>query len=61
MIIVSCDLQKLKKYKDRVELQQKAHRNLLGLILDPELIQHSMQYYCSLAEWLCLQITATHG
>ena len=51
-------LQKLKKYKDRLEFIQKAHRNVLALILDPELLQQSMQFYCSLSEWMTLQITA---
>lgn len=39
----------------------KLHQNVLALILDPELLQHSMQFYCSLSEWLTLQITSGHG
>lgn len=54
-------MQKLKKYKERLDFNQKVHKNMLALILDPELLQHSMQFYCSLSEWLTLQITAGQG
>jgi len=52
---------KVKKVKERLDYCQKMHQNMLALILDPELLQHSMQFYCSLAEWLSLQITAGRG
>lgn len=47
--------QMLEQFRNRFKQLTRKQKNSEAVILDPDVLQHSIQYYCSLAEWMVLQ------
>lgn len=54
-------MQAIKKYRDRLSEYQKVYRSAMTVVLEPELLQQTMLFYCSLAEWLGMQVVGGYG
>ena len=53
--------QAIKKYRNRLTEYQKRYHSATTVILEPELLQQTMVFYCSLAEWLSMLVVSDHG
>lgn len=53
--------QAIKKYRNRLTEYQKRYHSATTVILEPELLQQTMVFYCSLAEWLSMLVVGDHG
>jgi len=51
----------IQRYRDRLDTCVKRQANVDAVILDPDVLQRSIQFYCTLAEWLSLQAAGEGG
>ena len=51
----------LVQYTERLRKAEVNHRSATTVVLDPDLLQQSMQFFCSQAEWLYMQAMGLQG
>ncbi len=51
----------LVQYTERLRKAEVNHRSATTIVLDPDLLQQSMQFFCSQAEWLYMQAMGLQG
>jgi len=58
---IQLPIQIIQRYRDRLDTCVKRQANVDAVILDPDVLQRSIQFYCTLAEWLSLQAAGEGG